>query len=488
MHTAHKKSLGFAWQQLLHDIFSAGLAAVAPDAALKAVVSVEPAVPLGSHTSAQAASAQSVVLRIADETFVLGRVEKRGREDRSDASGRLLVVGAGKGAAPMAQALEHLVGEYISAGHVIVKYDHGLEVKHIRLSEAAHPVPDAAGESATREMLALAHDAREGDLVLCLLTGGASALTPAPVMGISLADVQRTTALLLGSGASIHELNAVRKHLSVFSGGQLARAAQPARVVSLIVSDVVGDNLDVIASGPTAPDESTFADCLAIIEGYALADSLPPAVMAHIRAGVAGQVPETPKASDPLWQGVRNHLVATLGQAMEAAAQRATALGFSTHILTCSLTGEAKHVAVELIATARAYAAQLEAGSAPVCLLAGGETTVTLAGLGAENSSAVKGGRNQEMALAASIALQDVPNMYALFAGTDGSDGPTDAAGGFACGEAVACAMAAGYDAHQCLTAHTSYNFLEGCQRLLKTGPTRTNVMDMSIVLVYPPA
>lgn len=488
MHTAHKDSSDLAWQQLLRDIFSAGLAAVAPDAALKAVVSVEPARASGLKKGAQATSSQGVVLRIAGEAFAIAPMGSGSAAGQGDANGRLLVVGAGKGAAPMALALESLAGEYISAGHVIVKYDHGLDIKHIRLSEAAHPVPDVAGERATRELLALAHDAREGDVLLCLLTGGASALTPAQVASISLADVQRTTSLLLSSGATIHELNAVRKHLSVFSGGQLARAAQPARVVSLIVSDVVGDNLDVIASGPTAPDGSTFADCLAIIEGYALADSLPPAVMAHIRAGVAGQVAETPKASDPLWQGVRNHLVATLSQAMEAAAKKATALGFCTHILTHSLTGEAQLRAAELIATARSYAAQLQAGAAPVCLLAGGETTVTLSSAGQKDSSMPKGGRNQEMALAASIALQDVPDIYALFAGTDGSDGPTDAAGGFACGSAVACAEAAGYDAQECLEAHTSYNFLEGCQCLLKTGPTRTNVMDMAIVLVYPPA
>lgn len=448
------------WQEILHDIFSAGLAAVAPDAALKACVALDTA---GANP----------VLRVGDDSYPLGK-------------GRVLVVGAGKGAGPMAQALEELLGEHISMGHVIVKYEHGVDLQRIRLSEAAHPVPDAAGEKATRELLALAHEAQADDVLICLLTGGASALTPAPVEGISLADVQATTALLLGSGASIHELNAVRKHLSLFSGGQLARAAYPARVVSLIVSDVVGDNLDVIASGPTAPDASTFGQCLAIIEGYGLEASLPPPVMAHLRVGAAGQVPESPKAGDPLWQGVRNHLVATLPQAMDAAAQRATALGFSPVILTHCLTGEARHKAEELVATARHFAVQLEAGAKPVCLLAGGETTVTLTGAGGEVPATAKGGRNQEMALAASIALQNVPRIYALFAGTDGTDGPTDAAGGFACGNTVACAAAQGYDPICYLEAHNSYGFLDGCQHLLKTGPTRTNVMDMAVLLIYP--
>lgn len=442
-------------QQALYAIFNAGLKAVAPDAALQRYVSVEQ-------------GAQGCVLHIAGESFPLGA-----------ASPRLFVLGAGKGAAPMAQALESLLGAHIHAGHVIVKYDHGLPLSHIRLSEAAHPVPDAAGEHAAREVLALAHTAQAGDIVLCLLTGGASALTPAPSPGISLADMQATTGLLLGCGASIHELNAVRKHLSVFSGGQLARAAQPATVISLIVSDVVGDDLDVIASGPTAPDASTYGQCLDIIHGYALASQLPPPVLLHLQAGAAGRQPETPKATEALWRNVRNHLVATLPQALQAAAAEAALLGFVPKILGHSLSGEARDTATNLIDLARNNARDLSPNSPPLCLLAGGETTVTLKGPG-------KGGRNQEMALAASLALQGLPNICALFVGTDGTDGPTDAAGGYACGNTVHLAAAQGLDAQSCLADNNSYFFLERCQRLLKTGPTRTNVMDMSIILVFP--
>lgn len=445
-------------QHALDAILSAGLSAVAPDTALKRYVSLE-------------SGADGPVLRVAEETFSLAHDSASPR--------RLFVIGAGKGAAPMAQALENLLGEYIHAGHIIVKYDHGLPLTHIRLSEAAHPVPDSAGEAAARDLLALATTAQAGDIVLCLLTGGASALTPLPVTGISLADVQATTALLLACGATIHELNAVRKHLSEFSGGQLARAAQPATVISLIVSDVVGDNLDVIASGPTAPDVSTYAKCLIIIATYALENALPPAVMAHLRAGASGTFPETPKADDALWHNVRNHLVATLPQALDAAAARATELGFIPHILSHSLTGEARIKAAELIDIAKRKARELAPDAPPLCLLAGGETTVTLNGTG-------KGGRNQEMALAASLALQQSPNICALFAGTDGTDGPTDAAGGYACGSTVALAAAQGLNAQDYLNDNNSYPFLCQCQRILKTGPTRTNVMDMAIILVYP--
>lgn len=449
-------------QQALCAIFTAGVNAVAPDAALRRYVSVEQ----GNH---------GCVLHLADETFSLGSAATQ----EGTTAPRLFVLGAGKGAAPMAQALEDLLGEHIYAGHVIVKYDHGLPLSRIRLSEAAHPVPDAAGERAAHEVLALAHRAQAGDIVLCLLTGGASALTPALCRGISLADMQATTALLLRCGASIHELNAVRKHLSVFSGGQLARAAQPATVISLIVSDVVGDDLDVIASGPTAPDASTYGQCLDIIARYALTNQLPPAVLAHLQAGVAGKQPETPKATDPLWRNVRNYLVATLPQALHAAAEEAARLGFIPKILGHEFCGEARDTAVNLIEIARSSARELAQGSPPLCLLAGGETTVSLKGSG-------KGGRNQEMALAASLALQDQPDICALFAGTDGTDGPTDAAGGYACGNTVCLAAAQGLDAEGCLVANDSYPFLKQCGRLLKTGPTRTNVMDMSIILVFP--
>lgn len=429
-------------------IFQAGLDAVAPDHALLRH--------LEFHGDQLAAGG---------ETFDLSQ-------------GRVLVVGGGKGAAPMAAALEELLGERISEGRVVVKYDHALPLKRIVLKEAGHPVPDEAGLRATAAMLELARSAGEKDTVICLFTGGASALTPAPVAGVSLTDLQRLTTLLLECGATINELNAVRKHLSCFSGGQLARAAYPARVLCVLVSDVVGDRLDVIASGPTVPDSATFAQCMDIVRRYDLEKHLPKAVRDHLVAGSAGCVSETPKAGDPMFARVTTLLVATNGQALAAAACKAGQLGYDARILTDELEGEARDQAVLLVDEARTTAAALEPGDRPVCLLAGGETTVTLTGAGT-------GGRNQEMALAAALALDGEPRIAALFAGTDGTDGPTDAAGGFSHGQSAA-AMRACCDPVQLLCDNDSYNALPHSRDLLKTGPTRTNVMDMAILLVHP--
>lgn len=442
-------------QKALRSIFDAGLHAVAPDAALRRHLDFDGA-RLGVH-----ALGVDVPLHVES---------------------RLLVVGAGKGAAPMAHAVEEMLGERIHEGRVIVKYDHGMPLQRIALAEAAHPVPDAAGMVAARQVLDLASSATERDVVLCLLTGGASALTPALCPGMELEDLRTTTGLLLECGASIHEINAVRKHLSVFSGGQLARAASPASVLSLIVSDVVGDDLDVIASGPTVPDLSTFAQCRDIAHSYGIWRRLPPMVQQRLQEGTEGLLPETPKPGDAVFSRVHNCLVATLDQALEAAADRARELGFDPRVLTSSLTGEARLKAAGLVEVAKAEARRLTPASMPLCLLAGGETTVRVRGKG-------KGGRNQEMALAACLALstsgaEGEDRVFGLFAGTDGSDGPTDAAGGFAFGGAVG----QGKDealAH--LDENDSYAWLERHGLLLKTGPTRTNVMDVAALLVMPP-
>lgn len=432
----------------LYAIFDAGVRAVAPDAALMRHV----------HLA-------------GDSLVVDGMYWPLPRK------GRLLVLGAGKGVAPMGAAVEELLGDRIDTGMLIVKYDHGLPLQRIPQVEAAHPVPDDAGEAATRDLLRLAAGTTADDLVLCLLTGGASALTPAPVAGVSLEDMQRVTELLLRSGATISELNAIRKHLSRFSGGQLVRAAAPAGLVGVIVSDVVGDALDVIASGPTAPDGSTFDDCLEIVRRYALERDMPSAVMAHLYRGGRKQVPETPKPGDPLFRRVQNALVATNRQALDAAAAQARRSGFRPVILTDRMEGEAREQARLLVEQARQTSATLAADAQPVCLLAGGETTVTLRGQG-------RGGRNQEMALAASLELQSCPHICALFAGTDGSDGPTDAAGGWAwAGNLAATGIERG---RQALDANDSYAILQQCDALLRTGPTRTNVMDLAVLLVWP--
>ena len=317
-----------------------------------------------------------------------------------DAYRRIRVLGAGKGAAPMAAALENLLGGRISDGLVIVKYGHdlpeGQRTRCIRIKEGGHPVPDEAGAAAAGEIVDMALDSREDDLILCTFTGGASALTPALHPEIPLADMQRLTSMLLECGATIHEINTLRKHLSRFSGGSLVRAAFPATVLGLIVSDVVGDDLDVIASGPTVPDTSTFADCLRVVEHYGLRWKMPQSIWARIEAGLQGRIPETPKADEPAFGRVRNVLVASVKQALEAAADEAARCGFVPRILTTEMSGEARLTAARLVAEARRAQAGLRPGDAPLCLLAGGETTVTIRGSG-------KGGRNQEMALAATL-------------------------------------------------------------------------------------
>lgn len=437
-----------ARKAVLYSIFDAGVRAVAPDAALMRHVCLED-----------------------------GQLLVDGQSWKLPCRGRLLVLGAGKGVAPMGAAVEELLGDRIDTGMLVVKYGHGLPLQQIAQVEAAHPVPDAADAAATRALLELAAGAAADDLVLCLLTGGASALTPAPVSGVTLEDMQQVTELLLRSGATITELNAVRKHLSRFSGGQLARTAAPAGVVSVIVSDVVGDALDVIASGPTAPDVSTFADCMDILARYGLGSAMPPAVLHHLRQGQLHQEAETPKPGDALFRHVQNTLVATNRQALDAAAEQARSHGFRPVILTDRMVGEAREQAALLVTQARQMAAELAADAQPVCLLAGGETTVTLRGRG-------RGGRNQEMALAASLALQDCPHICALFAGTDGTDGPTDAAGG--CAWAGNLAVAGLEQARRALEENDSYAILHHCGALLRTGPTRTNVMDLAILLVWP--
>ena len=439
-------------REILRHVFDAALKAVAPDAALL------------RHVRLDGAGRGELV---AD-----GR-----RWNLADR--RVRVLGAGKGVAPMAQALEDMLGERLDQGFVVVKYDHGLPLKRICQAEAGHPVPDEAGVRATGRMLEMARTSTERDLLICLLTGGASALTPAPAPGLSLADLRRTTRLLLDCGATIHELNAVRKHLSVFSGGQLARAAGRATVLSVIVSDVVGDPLDVIASGPTVPDPSTFADCLRVVEHYGLRWKMPQSIWAHIEGGLQGRTPETPKADEPAFGRVRNVLVASVKQALEAAADEAARCGFVPRILTTAMSGEARRTAAQLVAEARRAQAGLRPGDAPLCLLAGGETTVTIRGSG-------KGGRNQEMALAATLELADDRGIDLTCVGTDGTDGPTDAAGGYAFSGDLARLRAIGLHPKESLDANDSYPLLLKAGTLLRTGPTRTNVMDMAIMLVRP--
>jgi hydroxypyruvate reductase len=390
---------------------------------------------------------------------------------------RILVVGAGKAGAPMAKALEELLGDNIADGVIVVKEGHGLPLEHIRIHEASHPVPDERGIKGAEEILSLVKDAGERDLVLCLISGGGSALLVAPAEGVTLEDKQEVTRLLLACGADIHEINTIRKHLSRAKGGGLARFAYPATVVSLILSDVIGDDLNVIASGPAVPDTSTFADTRHVLEKYDIWNRVPQSVQSRIERGLKGDIEDTPKAGDAVFQKCYSELVGTNIQALKAAGQQAEQLGYQTLILSSTVEGEAREVVKVLTAIAKEVRVSGNPLSAPACILCGGETTVTIRGDG-------KGGRNQEFALASALSIDGMENVVVLAGGTDGNDGPTDAAGAIADGGTLARARAKGLDTLDYLRRNDSYHFFEALEDLVIIGPTRTNVMDVYMVLV----
>jgi len=438
------------------EIFQAALAAVEPAAAVLSQVTV--------HEGQLHAGAKTVPLDGA----------------------RIVVVGMGKASVAMAQAIEQLLGPRISGGVVITKYGHAAPLKHLQVCEAAHPVPDEAGVRAARLLEESVKGLRPQDLVICLLSGGASALMPAPRLGITLADKQAVARLLLGSGADITAVNTVRKKLSRLKGGGLVRACAPARLLCLAISDVIGDDWSIIGSGPTSPDPSTFAQAWAVVERFAIGDRLPPSVRAHLTRGMDGNEAETLKPNDPSLARVTNVLLASNQQAVAAAAACATRLGYLVTTEPTPLAGEARPQAEAFLDRLLAAAA---AGPEPRCRIAGGETTVTL---GADHGL---GGRNQEIALAVGVALArraaaaptataPLPAQLTVLAGgTDGTDGPTDAAGGIADRGLVARATAAGQDAAAALTRHDAYHLLQASGDLLMTGPTGTNVMDLLIGL-----
>jgi glycerate 2-kinase len=383
---------------------------------------------------------------------------------------KVWVVGAGKASALMGSALEELLGDRIDGGCIAIKDGHGAPVRRIELRECSHPVPDDRGVAAAREILAMTRSATDEDLVICCLSGGASALLPLPAEGITLQDKQETTRLLLACGASIHEINAVRKHLSAIKGGQLATAAYPAEVLSLILSDVIGNNLDVIGSGITAPDSSTYADAVAVLEKYDIFDGVPQAVRARL---TNPNSPETPKQDHPAFARTRNVIVGSADLALTAAAGRAEALGYHTMVLSSFLEGETRDVARVHAGIAKEIDAFQRPLPRPACVISGGETTVTLRGSG-------KGGRNQEFVLAAAIDIAGLKGVCVLSAGTDGTDGPTDAAGALCDGET----LQRGPDASDYLAQNDSYSYFDRLGDLIRTGPTGTNVMDVRIVLV----
>lgn len=400
-----------------------------------------------------------------------------GRSYSIEAYEKVFVIGAGKAAAPMASALEGLLEERLTGGSITVKHGHTAPLKKIEILEAGHPIPDEAGMRGAEAISRIAGRAGERDLVFCVISGGGSALLVSPAEGIRLQEKQAVTSELLACGASIDEINAVRKHLSAVKGGQLARACWPATVVTLILSDVVGDPLDVIASGPTVPDSTTFGDCLEIVRRYDLAGRLPGSVLRRIEAGAAGRIAETPKEGERVFEHVQNEIVGSNLASVLAAARRAESLGYRPLVLSTRIEGETREAARVHAAIFREVRATGLPIAPPACVLSGGETTVTLKGKG-------KGGRNQEFALAVALQIQGEDRIFFLSGGTDGTDGPTDAAGAFSDGTTVDRAEALNRQARQALDANDSYPFFEALGDLLMTGPTNTNVMDLRIGLI----
>jgi hydroxypyruvate reductase len=385
----------------------------------------------------------------------------------------IYVVGAGKAGFAMARATERVLGRRITRGLLSVKYGYAAALRRIELHECGHPVPDLQGVEGARRIAEIAASAGDGDLVLCLISGGASALLPLPADPVTLDEKQETTKLLLACGANIHEINAVRKHISRIKGGQLARLAYPARVLSLLLSDVIGDNLDVIGSGPTAPDASTFGLTRAILEKYGIFERVPASIRKRIARGMRGEVPETPKEGGAIFARVRNVVVGSNRMAVDRAAARARAAGFHTLVLSTFIEGETREIARMHAAIAKEIVHSGRPLKPPACIITGGETTVTLRGGGL-------GGRNQEFVLAAAIDIAGLPNVVVLSAGTDGSDGPTDAAGAIADGRT----LARDPRAPDFLARNDSYHYFEGLHDLIVTGPTHTNVADVRVLLV----
>ena len=399
----------------------------------------------------------------------------RRRLERLDTSvyRNVYVVGAGKAGASMAAAAERVLGKRITGGLVNVKYGHVAKLRRIEWNECGHPVPDERGVAGAERIAQIAEAATRDDLVLCLISGGASALLPLPAPPLTLEEKQEVTRLLLACGADIHEFNAVRKHLSRIKGGQLARLAWPARVEALLLSDVIGDDPGVIGSGPTAADASTFAAVAGIVEKYGIAKQLPASVKRRLELGRRGEIAETPKPGDAMFRRVRNTVIGSNRLALAEAARRARQLGFRTLVLSSEIQGETREIARMHGAIAREIVRSGQPIRPPACIISGGETTVTLRGKGL-------GGRNQEFVLAAALEISGLPDTVVLSAGTDGTDGPTDAAGALADGAT----LARNPQGTAYLNANDSYHYFEALGDLVKTGPTLTNVMDVRLVLV----
>ncbi len=439
----------------LSDIYLKGIEAVNPEKAIKNHVAV---------------SGDTLTLKREGEPFMsydLNNFE------------RIYVVGGGKATAPMAWAIEDLLSDRISEGCVSVKYGYTVDLDRTSVIEASHPIPDSNGVKGAGTILSILEKAGEKDLVISLISGGGSALLPLPPDTVTLEEKGKTTDLLLKSGASIHEINSIRKHLSRVKGGNMAKAAYPAAVINLMISDVVGDNMDVIASGPFVPDDSTFKSAMDILTRYELIKKVPGNVRDYIEAGVEGKVEENPQAGDPLFERITNCIVASNIIALRAARAEAERLGYNALILSSLIEGDTGDVAYWHSRIAREVLMSSNPVPAPACIISGGETTVKVTGTGL-------GGRNMEFAIRSAGLIHGIEGLTMASVGTDGTDGPTDAAGAVVDWETVSRAESRDLDMDSYMANNDSYHFFKELGDLVITGPTNTNVMDMRFVLVKP--
>jgi len=409
-------------------------------------------------------SFENNVLKTGDHSFDAGSFQN------------IYVLGAGKASALMGAEIEKILGNRIADGHIVVKYGYACGLKMIKVTEAGHPVPDSNSFAATRFILGIAKKAAVNDLVICLLSGGGSALLSDCPEGISPEEMAGFNRLMVNSGAAIGEINALRKHLSGVKGGQLARAVYPATLISLILSDVINDPLDVIASGPTVPDPSTFSQALEVISKYSLKDSVLPAIINHLNLGKSGAIPETPKAEDPVFRRTYNILAGNNKLALEAAKEEAIALRLNALVMDDKLQGDATLVSEYIVETALKYQHDNKVAK-PVCLLFGGEPTVRVEGSG-------EGGRNQHLALYCATLLKNRAGITVLSAGTDGNDGPTTAAGAVVDCQTYNDAISRDISPDAYLEEFDSFNFFRRAGGHIITGPTMTNVMDIIIVII----
>ncbi|MHA1617393.1 MAG: glycerate kinase type-2 family protein [Candidatus Njordarchaeales archaeon] len=411
---------------------------------------------------------------ISDNKLVIA-----GKEFDLDKIRNIYVIGGGKASGAMAEAMEEVLGDRISGGvvNVLKGTEKNFRVQRIKLVGASHPIPDENGMHGVEEMLEIAKRADEDDLVIVLISGGGSALMPKPAEPITLEEMKITTDLLLKCGATINEINAVRKHISAFKGGQLARACYPATTVALVISDVVGDPLDTIASGPTAPDTTTFEDAYRVLKFYGILDKVPENVRKRIEKGLKGEIPETPKPGDKIFEKVHNIIIANNRIACEAAEAKAREMGVNTLILSTHIEGEARHVGTVLAGIAREIHKYDKPLKRPALIIMGGETTVTVTGTG-------KGGRNQELSLSASLRIRGLEGTAIASVGTDGIDGITDAAGGLVDSTTVDRGKGKGLDVLEYLANNDSYTFLKAVGDVIFTGPTGSNVNDIMFVAV----